>query len=124
MSGYLENLSVATGLGKVNYYPNPKERQSKECANYHPIALISHASKVMFQIPQISLQQYVTRELPDVQAGFQRGRGIRDQIANICWIIEKARELQKNIFYFTDYTKAFNCVGHKKLWKIPQKRWK
>ena len=124
MSGYLENSSVATGLRKVNYYPNPKERQSKECSNYHPIALISHASKVVFKILQVSLQHYVNRELPDVQAGLQRGRGTRDEIANICWITEKARELQKNIYFFTDYAKAFNCVGHKKLWKIPQKRWK
>ena len=114
MSGYLENSLVATGLRKVNYYPNPKERQSKECSNYHPIALISHASKVVFKILQVSLQHYVNRELPDVQAGLQRGRGTRDQIANICWITEKARESQKNIYFFTDYAKAFNCVGHKK----------
>ena len=121
MSGYLENSSVATGLRKVNYYPNPKERQSKECSNYHPIALISHASKVVFKILQVSLQHDVNRELPDVQAGLQRGRGTRDEIANICWITEKARELQKNIYFFTDYAKAFNCVDHNKLWKILKK---
>ena len=92
MLAHLENSAVATGLEKVSFHPNPKERQSKECSNYHPIALISHASKVVFKIPQVSLQQYVNRELPDVQAGLQRGRGTRDQIANICWIIEKARE--------------------------------
>ena len=87
---------------------------AKECSNYCPIALISHASKVVFKILQVSLQHYVNRELPDVQAGLQRGRGTRDQIANICWITEKARESQKNIYFFTDYAKAFNCVGHKK----------
>ena len=87
--------------------------------NAQTIALISHASEVMLKILQARLQQYVNRELPDVQAGFRKGRGTRDQIANICWIIKKAREFQKNIhFCFTDYTKAFNCVDHNKLWKI------
>ena len=82
-------------------------------------ALISHASKVMLKILQARLQQYVKRELPDVQAGFRKGRGTRDQIANICWLIEKAREFQKNIsFCFIDYAKAFDCVDHNKLWKI------
>ena len=82
-------------------------------------ALISHASKAMLKILQARLQQYVNSELPDVQAGFQKGRGTRDQIANICWIIEKAREFQKNIYFcFIDYAKAFDCVDHKKLWKI------
>ena len=84
---------------------------------YSTIALISHASKVMLKILQARLQQYMNHELPDVQAGFQKGRGIRDQIANICWIIEKAREFQKNI-YFYDYAKAFDYVNHHKLWKI------
>ena len=80
---------------------------------------MSHASKVMFKILQARLQQYVNRELPDVQAGFRRGRGTKDQIANIRWIIEKAREFQKNIYFcFIDYTKAFDCVYHNKLWKI------
>ena len=83
------------------------------------IALISHASKVMFKILQGRLQQYMNRELPDVQAGFRKGRGTRDQIANIHWFIEKAREFQKNIYFcFIDYAKAFDCVGHNKLWKI------
>ena len=83
------------------------------------IALISHASKVMLKILQARLQQYVNRELPDVQAGFRKGRGTRDQIANIRWIIEKAREFQKNIYFcFIDYAKAFDCVDHNKLWKI------
>ena len=80
---------------------------------------ISHASKVMLKILQGRLQQYVNHELPDVQAGFRKGRGTRDQIANICWIMEKARESQKNIYFcFIDYAKAFDCVGHNKLWKI------
>ena len=93
----------------------PKDAQT----TYRTIALISHASKVMLKILQARLQQYVNRELPDVQAGFRKGRGTRDQVANICWIIEKARELQKNIYFcFTDYTKAFDCVDHNKLWKI------
>ena len=83
------------------------------------MTLISHASKVMFKILQARLQQYMNRELPAVQAGFRKGRGTRDQIANICWIIEKAREFQKNIYFcFTDYAKAFDCVDHNKLWKI------
>ena len=90
------------------FIPIPKKGNAKECSNYHTIALISHASKVMFKILQARLQQYVNCELPDVQAGFRIGRGTRDQIANIHWIIEKAREFQKNIyFYFIDYVKAF-----------------
>ena len=97
----------------------PKKVSAKDCSNYHTIALISHASKVMLKILQVRLQQYVYGELPDVQAGLRKGRGTRDQIANICWFIEKARELQKNIyFFFTDYAKAFDCVDHNKLWKI------
>ena len=95
---------------------------AKECSNYCTIALISHASKVMLKILQARLQQYVNGELPNVQAGFRKGRGTRDQIANICWIIEKARELQKNIyFFFIDYAKAFDYVDHNKLWKIIKK---
>ena len=82
------------------------------------MALISHTFKVMLKILQARLQQYVNREFPGVQAGFRKGRGTRDQIANICWIIEKAKEFQKNIFCFIDYTKAFDCVDHNKLWKI------
>ena len=92
---------------------------SKECSKYHTIALISHASKVMLKILQARFQQYVNRELPDDQAGFRKGRGTRDQIANIHWITEKAKEFQKNIYFcFADYAKAFDCVGHNKLWKI------
>ena len=86
---------MATGLGKVSFHSNLNERQCQECSNYCTIALISHASKVMLKILQARLQQYANRELPDVQAGFRKGRGTRDQIANICWILEKARELRK-----------------------------
>ena len=101
------------------FIPIPKKGNAKECSNYRTIALISHTSKVILKILQARLQQYVNCELPDVQAGFRKGRGTRDQIANIRWIIEKAREFQKNIyFYFIDYAKAFNCVDHNKLWKI------
>ena len=96
-------LSVATGLEKVSFHFNPKEGNAKECSNYGTIALISHASKVMPKILQARLQQYVKHELPDVQAGFRKGRGTRDQIANICWIMEKAREFQKNIYYYNYY---------------------
>ena len=99
--------------------PTPKKGNAKECSNYRTIALISHATKVMLKILQARLQQYVNRELPDVQAGFRKGRGTRDQIANIRWIIKKAREFQKSIYFcFIDYVKALDCVDHKKLWKI------
>ena len=91
----------------------------KECSNYRIIALISHTSKVMFKILQVRFQQYVNHELPDVQADFRKSRGTRDQIANIHWITEKARDIQKNIYFcFIDYAKASNCVDHNKLWKI------
>ena len=97
----------------------PKKDNAKECSNYHTIALISQASKEMLKILQASLQQYMNREIPDVQAGFRKGRGTRDQIASISWIIKKAREFQKNIYFcFIDYAKAFGCVDHNKLWKI------
>ena len=103
------------------FIPIPKRGNAKECSNYHTIALISHASKVMLKILQARLQQYVNQELPDVQAGFKKGRGTRDQIANICWIIEKARQFQRNIYFcFIDYPKAFDCVDHNKLWKVLQ----
>ena len=101
------------------FIPIPKKGNVKECSNYHTIPLISHASKVMLKILQARLQQYMNHELPEGQAGFRKGRGTRDQIANICWIIKKAREFRKNIyFYFIDYAKAFACVFHNKLWKI------
>ena len=104
---------------KSIFIPIPKKGNAKECSNYHTIALISHTSKVMLKILQARLQQYVNCELPDVQVGLRKGRGSRDQIANICWIIEKAREFQKNIYFcFLDYAKAFDCVDHIKLWKI------
>ena len=89
---------------------------NQQCSNYRAIALISHASKVMLKVLQTRLQQYVNQELPDVQARFRKGRGNREQIANICWITDKAREFQKNIYFcFTDYAKAFDCVDHDKL---------
>ena len=101
------------------FIPIPKKGNAKECLNYSTIALISHASKVMLKILQVSLQQYVNQELPDVQAGFIKGRGTRDQIANIRWIIEKARKFQKIIYFcFIDYNKAFDCVDHKKTGKF------
>ena len=93
------------------FIPIPKKGNVKECLNYCTIAPISHAGKVMLKILQARLQQFVNHELPDIQAGFRKGRGTRDQIANICWIIDKAREFQKNIYFcFTDYAKAFDCV--------------
>ena len=99
----------------------PKKGNAKQCSNYHTIAFISHTSKVIPQVLQARLQQYMNHELPDVQVGFRKGRGTRDQIANIRWIIKKAREFQKNIYFcFIDYAKAFDCVDHKKLWKILQ----
>ena len=119
MSANLENSAVATGLEKVSFHSNSKERQCQKMLKEYSIALISHASKLVFKIIQSRLQQYVNRELPDVQAGFRKGRGTKDQIANICWIIKEAREFQKNIYFcFIDYTKAFDCVDHNKLWKI------
>ena len=109
MPANLENSAEATGLEKVSFHSN-----AKESSNYHTIALISHASKVMLKILQARFQQYVNHEIPDVQAGFTKGRGTRHQIANICWIIEKEREFQKNIC-FIDYARAFDCVDHNKL---------
>ena len=104
---------------KSVFIPTPKKGNAKECSNYHTIVLISHTSKVMLKILQARLQQYVNRELPNVQAGFRKGRGTRDQIANICWIIEKAGEFQKNTcFCFIDYVKLFDCVDHNRLWEI------
>ena len=101
------------------FIPIPKKRNSKDCSNYHTIAVVSHVSKVMLKILQARLQQYMNCEFPDVKAGFRKGRGTRDQIANIHWIREKARQFQKNIYFcFIDYAKAFDCVDHKKLWKI------
>ena len=115
----LENSVVATGQKKVSFHSIPKKVNAKECSNYRTIALISHASKVILKILQARLQEYMNRELPDVQDGFRKGRGTRYQIANIRWIIEKVRDFQKNIYFcFIDYAKAFDCVGYNKLWKI------
>ena len=119
MPANLENSAVATGLEKVSFHSNPLERQGQTMNIYHTIALISHASKVILKILQSRLQQYVNHELPDVHTAYRKVRGIRDQISNIRWIMEKAREFQKNIYFcFIDYAKAFDCVNHSKLWKI------
>ena len=123
MPANLENSAVATGLEKVSFHSNPKDRQCqrmlKLCSKNaqtmlkeYTVALISHASKVMFKILQARLQQYMNRDLQDVQLGFRKGRGTRGQIANIHWIMEKAREFQKNIYFcFIDYANAFDCCG-------------
>ena len=107
-----------TGKGQFSFQ-SQRKAMPKNAQSTLTVALISHASKVMLKILQARLQQYVNRELPDVQAGFRKGRGTRDQIANICWITGKAREFPKNIYFsFIDYAKAFGCVDHNKLWKI------
>ena len=112
---------MATGLERLVYIQIPKKGNAKECSNYCTIAVISHANKVLLKILQARLQQYVNQELPDVQAGFRKGRGTRDQIANIRWIMEKEREFQRNIYFcFIEYAKAFEYVDHNKLWKILQ----
>ena len=107
-------LSSGHRTGKRSVFiPIPKKGNAKECSNYCTIALISHTRNVMLKILQARLQQYVNHELSDVQAGFRKGRGTRDQIANIRWIMEKAREFQKNLYFcFIDYAKAFDCVDH------------
>ena len=111
MPASLENAVVATGEEKVSFHSNPKERQCPKCSNYHTVALNSHADKVMLKILQARLQQYVNDELPDAQAGFRKGRRTRNQITNIWWIIKKAREFQKNIYFcFTDCAKAFVLI--------------
>ena len=123
MPANLDNSTVATGVEKVCFHSNPKGN-AKECSNYHTIWLISHTTKVMLKILQVRIQQYVNWELPDVQAGFRKGRGTRNQIANIYWIIEKARELQQNIYFcFIDYAKPLtvwittNCGKFLKRWE-------
>ena len=101
------------------FTPIPKKDTAKQCSNYHTIVLIAHASKVMLKILHARLEQCVNQELPNVQVGFRKSRGTRDQIANICWIREKARKFHKNIYLcFNDSAKAFDCVNHNKLWKI------
>ena len=120
--GFIQTWKKRTGfLGKLElvFMPIPKKGNDKKYSNYHTIAHISHASKVMLKILQARLQQCVNCELTDVQAGFRKGRGTRYQTANICWIMEKAREFQKNIYFcFIDYAKAFDCVDHNKLEKF------
>ena len=115
MSANLENQRWPQDWKRSVFIPIPKKGNAKECSNYHTIALISQTSKVMLKILQARLQQYVNHELPDVQAGFRKGRGTRDQIANIHWIMKNG-EFQKNIYFcFIDYAKAFDCVDHNKL---------
>ena len=125
MPANLENSAVATGLKMVSFHASPKEEKCQECSSCFTIALISHASKIMLKIFLARLQWYMNQELQDVETGFRKGRGTRDQIANILWIIKKARELKrknkrtkKKYFCFTDYAKAFDCKDHNKLWKI------
>ena len=120
MPANLENAAVATDWKRSVFIPIPKKGNVKKCSNYHTIAVSSHASKVMLKILQAMLQQYENSELPDDQVGFRKGRGTRDQIANICWITRKVREFQKREIYFCfiDCAKAFDCVDHNKLWKI------
>ena len=118
----MENSAVATELEKVGFHSNPKERQCQRIRKLPTTALISHTSKIMLKILQARLQQYMNCELADVQGGFRKGRGTRDQIANIHWIIEKARKFQKSIYFcYIDYAKAFDCVDQNKLWKILKK---
>ena len=119
MPANLENSAVATGLEKLGFHSNPKERQCQRMFKLpHKCTHLTH-SKVMFKIFQARLQQYMNCELPDVQAGFRKCKGTRDQIANIHWIIKKAREFQKHIYLcFIDYAKAFDSVDHHRLWKI------
>jgi len=119
MTADLENSAAATGLERSVFIPIPKKGNAKECSNFCTIAFISKVSKVMLKILQARLQQYVNQKFPDIQAGFRKGRGTWDQIANIHWVTEKAREFQKNIYFcLIDYAKAFDCVDHSKLWKI------
>ena len=121
MPANLENSEWLQDWKRSVFIPIPKKGNAKECSNYCTIALISHAIKVMLKIIQARLQQYMNCELPHVQAGFRKGRGTRDQIASICWIIEKAIEYKKNIhFCFIDSAKVFDCIDNNKLWKILQ----
>ena len=116
MSAILENKQWPQDWKRSVFIPIPKKGNAKECSNYHTISLTAYASKVMLKILQARIQQYLNQELPDVQAGFRKGRGTRDQIANIYWVTEKARKFQKYLYFcFTNYTKAFDCVAHNKL---------
>ena len=119
MPANLESSAPATGLEKISFHSSPKEGEFQRCSNYCTIVLISHASKVTLKILQGRLQQYINHELPDVQAEFRKGTGTRAQIANIHWIIGKAKAVQKNIYFlFIDYDNVLDCVDHNKLWKI------
>ena len=119
MSANLEISAVATGLGRSVFIPIPKKGHVKKCSNYHTIAFIPQTSKVTLKILQVRLQKYTNLELSEVEPGFRKGRGKRDQTANIHWIIKKARDFQKNIyFFFIDYAKDSDCVDHNKMWKI------
>ena len=121
MPANLENSAMIKDWKRLVFIPIPKKGNAKECSKYRTTALISHANKVMLKILQARLQQSVNWELTDIQVGFCKGRGTRDQIASICWIIEKAREFQKNIYFcFIDFAKAFDCMDHNQLWKILQ----
>jgi len=123
MPANLENSAVATGLEKVSFHSQPKERQCQRMLKLPHNCTHLSCCKVMLKILQARLQQYVNCELADVQAGFGKGRGTRDQIANIHWIFEKASKFQKSIYFcFIDYAKAFDCVDHNKLWKILRDR--
>ena len=116
---YASKFGKLSRLEKVSFHSNPKERQCQRMLKLPHNCTVSHASKIMRKILQARLQQYVNRKLPDIQAIFRKARGTRDQIANIHWVIEKARKFQKNIYFcFIDYSKAFDCVDHNKLWKI------
>ena len=118
MSANLENLAITIGLEKVSFHSSPKKDNSKECSNYCTVVLISHASKVILKIIQATLKQHENWEIPDVKVGVRKGRVIRDKIANIHWIIEKAREFKKNIYFcFIEYAKNFDCVENNKMWK-------
>ena len=118
MPAHLENSAVATGLEKVSFQPNPKEKNAKKCSNYRPIALISHASTVMLKILQARLQQYVNRELPDVQTGFRKGRRTRDKLPASIGSSKKQESSRKNIYWLLYWLCQSLCVDHNKLWKI------
>ena len=123
MPANVENSGVVTGLEKVSFIEITKKSNAKECSNYHTIAVISHASRIMLQILQDRLQQHVNQDLPNVQAAFRKGRRARNQIANIHWIMGKGKEFQKNIYFCViDYAKIFDCVDHKNCGKF-LKRW-
>ena len=123
MPGNVENSGVVTGLEKVSFIEITKKSNAKECSNYHTIAVVSRASRIMLQILQDRLQQCVNQDLPNVQAAFRKGRGTRNQITNILWIMRKGKEFQKNIYFCViDYAKIFDCVDHKNCGKF-FKRW-